>query len=267
MEGWIKLYRKFLQWEWSDIPEMVTLFIHLILLANTSDGEWHGLAYTKGQLITSVGSLSKKTGLSVQQVRTCLNRLKSTNEITIKSTNKNTIISICKYESYQVNTSEDNKQNNEQTNNQITNNQQTNNKQITTDKEYKNVKNIEKENIKEKDATGVATNEQRLMARKENFLNELSQYVAVYGDKTIRDFANYWTEANRSNTKMRYEMQPTWNTAMRLATWARREKPESTTQQRTGKTAPMQAFENMMQKFAGQQKPQTTEDIDFETIG
>ena len=38
-------------------------------------------------------------------------------------------------------------------------------------------------------------------------------------------------------------------------------------QNKNGKVAPMQAFENMMQKFAGQQKPQTTEDIDFETIG
>lgn len=125
-------------------------------------------------------------------------------------------------------------------------------------------RNKKENNIKEKVAAEAATNEQRLQERKNKFMSELAQYVAVYGDKTIRDFANYWTEANRSNTKMRYEMQPTWNTAMRLATWARREQPESTPQRRTGKTAPMQAFENMMQKFSQQQK---TEDIEFETVG
>jgi len=248
MEGWIKLYRKLDEWEWADNPGMVTLFVRLLILASPSGGVWHGIGYQKGQLITSVDELRKKTGLSTQQVRTCLNRLKSTNEITIKSTNKYTIVTICKYESYQANINDDNKQNNKQSNNQLTNNQQTNNKQITNNnnKNVKNVKNIEKEINKEKDATVVATNEQKLMARKDVFLAELSLYIGMYGEQTVAAFADYWTEPNRTYTKMRFEMQPTWDTARRLATWARREKPAQQTTSGNGKLAPKEALRRMV---------------------
>ncbi|MBP5386920.1 MAG: hypothetical protein J6Y97_05995 [Prevotella sp.] len=37
----------------------------------------------------------------------------------------------------------------------------------------------------------------------------------------LSQFADYWTEPNRSNTKMRFELQRTWSTALRLARWAR----------------------------------------------
>ena len=273
MERWIKLYRKFLEWEWSDVPEMVSLFIHLILLANTSDSVWHGIEYKKGQLITSIDSLSKKTGLSVQQVRTCLNRLKSTNEITITSTNKNTIITICKYESYQANTNEDNKQNNEQINKQITNKQQTNNKQITTDIEYKNIKNIrniKEENKEENVAADAATNEQKLCDRKEKFLNELAQYYTTYGKETVKAFADYWTEPNRSMTKMRFELQPTWNTKLRLSTWARREQPAQSAgtarqQSSNGRISPAQALKDLRAKY-GKQLENNTEEAQFELL-
>ena len=36
----------------------------------------------------------------------------------------------------------------------------------------------------------------------------------------IREFFDYWSEINRSCTKMRFEQQPTWEVAKRLATWA-----------------------------------------------
>lgn len=38
----------------------------------------------------------------------------------------------------------------------------------------------------------------------------------------IRAFFDYWSEPNTSGTKMRYEMQKTWNLAGRLRTWERR---------------------------------------------
>ncbi len=38
----------------------------------------------------------------------------------------------------------------------------------------------------------------------------------------IRDFVAYWTEPNKSQTKLRWEMQPTWDTKRRIATWFRR---------------------------------------------
>ncbi|MDD6541755.1 MAG: DUF6291 domain-containing protein [Prevotella sp.] len=61
-------------------------------------------------------------------------------------------------------------------------------------------------------------------ARKEDFYNSLVQFVPTYGRDLIRAFFDYWSEFNRSQTKMRYELEKTWQTSRRLATWAARDK-------------------------------------------
>lgn len=142
MEGWIKLHRKLVEWEWHDMPEMVSVLLHLLLLANHEDSVWHGVTICRGQLVTGRKELSKITGISEQTVRTCLNRLKSTNEITIQSTNRYSIITICNYDKYQILEDVDNQQTNQQTNQQLTSNQPTTNQQLTTNKNEKNEKNI-----------------------------------------------------------------------------------------------------------------------------
>lgn len=130
MKGWIKLHRKLKTWEWYHKSEMVHLFIHFLLSANHDDGTWQGIEIKRGQFITGLNALNYETSISVQTIRTCINRLKSTNEITIESTNKNSIVTICNYDDYNDLIVETNKQINRQTNKQLTFNQQTtNNKQ------------------------------------------------------------------------------------------------------------------------------------------
>ena len=138
MDSYIKLYRRFLKWEWADTPNMVSLFIHLLLLANYEDKEWHGVTIKRGQLVTGRMALAKIVGISEQQVRTCLARLQDTGEISLESTNKFTIITICKFDSYQQSEKAEQPTNNQQ----ITNNQPTNNQQITTPKESKEIKKV-----------------------------------------------------------------------------------------------------------------------------
>ncbi len=135
--GWIKLHRRFLSWEWFTKPDMVSLFVYLLLSANREDNEWRGVLIKRGQLLTSVASLSANTGISVQTVRNNLNRMKSTNEITIKSTNKYSIITICNYERYQIADALC-EQTNEQTNEHSIN-KQPNNKQEYKKKRIKNI--------------------------------------------------------------------------------------------------------------------------------
>lgn len=130
---YLKLYYKFLEWEWHDNPNVLSLFIHCLLKANRTDNNWQGITIKKGSFVTSYENLSKLTGLSIQQVRTALDKLKLTNEITYKSTRQYSIITVNNWNEYQ----EDNKQ----VNKQITNKQQTNNKQITTIRECKECKN------------------------------------------------------------------------------------------------------------------------------
>tara|TARA_R110000796_G_C14521492_1_gene430915 strand:+ start:338 stop:988 length:651 start_codon:yes stop_codon:yes gene_type:complete len=132
-KGWIKIHRQITEWEWYNEPNTFRLFLHLLLKANHKPIKYRGTTIDVGQVMTGLDVLSKDTGLSVQKVRTSLERLKLTNEITIKSSNKGTIIQIVKYVDYQVVT------------NEITNKQQTDNKQITTNKNVKNVDNENKE--------------------------------------------------------------------------------------------------------------------------
>lgn len=136
-QGFIFLHRRFLDWEWYGEPNMVALFIHILLSANYEAKRWKGIEIERGQFITSLQSLSDAIGVSVMKVRTCLKRLEETGEITTKTTNKYSVITICKYDSYQSQNSDANKQ--------ITNNQQTDNKQITIKQQSNNNNIINKE--------------------------------------------------------------------------------------------------------------------------
>lgn len=123
MEGWIKLHRKFLSWEWYDDNNVKVIFIHLLIVANHADQKWKGITIKRGQRLTSLAHLAKEVNLTVQKTRTALNKLKSTGEITIKATNQNTLITIVNYDLYQL---EEAKTTNRITNKR-TNEQQTNN--------------------------------------------------------------------------------------------------------------------------------------------
>lgn len=143
MNGWIRLHRKFLEWEWFKVDEMVKIFIFLLLSANHQDGKWQGIEIKRGQLITGINSIHQKTGISHQTIRTCLKRLEKTGEINKQSTNKYSIITICKYDEYQDSEQATNKQ----TNKRITSNQQATNKQLTTNNNNNNDNNKNKEII------------------------------------------------------------------------------------------------------------------------
>ena len=147
MDGWIKLSKKLLSWEWFDKSEMVHLFIYCLLNANFEPKKWHGITVERGSFLTSLTTINRQTGISQRTLRTCLDRLKSTNELTIKTTNRYTLITICKYDSYQVDTLESDKQNDMQNDNQLTNKGHANDKQPTTTKEYKEYKKNNKEII------------------------------------------------------------------------------------------------------------------------
>ena len=133
MEGYIKLYRIFKQWEWYTEPNMVLFFIHCLLRVNHSEGNWKGYPIKKGEFISGRKQLATETGLSEQQIRTCIKKLESTNELTIKTTNKYSVFSLNSWEKYQLGKS---------INQQIPNEQPTINQQVTTNKNVKNVKNI-----------------------------------------------------------------------------------------------------------------------------
>ncbi len=140
MDGFILIHRKLLEWEWYSSANDTRLFIHCLLKANWKDGKFKGTVIPRGSFVTSVNSLVEETGLTIQQTRTALTHLKSTNEITIKTNHQFSIITINKYNDYQL----DNTQNNKR----ITNEQQTNNNnRININKEI-NKETISKDIVK-----------------------------------------------------------------------------------------------------------------------
>lgn len=101
MNGWICLHRRLLEWEWYSDINATRLFLHCLLKANHKDKKWQGKVIPRGSFITGRNVLADETGLTVQQIRTALDKLKSTNEITIKATNKNSLVTVVNYGFYQ----------------------------------------------------------------------------------------------------------------------------------------------------------------------
>lgn len=122
--SWISIHRKFIDWEWYQNDTVMRLFLHCLLKANWQDKNWQGQEIKRGQFVTSYRKLSVELNISTQKIRSALKKLKATQEITLKTTNCYSIITVNKYNEYQKNNTPNNKQ--------ITNEQQTDNKQITT---------------------------------------------------------------------------------------------------------------------------------------
>ena len=148
-QGYIKLFRQIVDWEWYDDIPTCRLFIHLLLKVNHVDRNWQGKKIERGSCITSFASLNAETKLSVEQIKRALKNLQKTGEIKKISTNQNTLIIVTKYDDYQCFANVDNKQttNEQQEDNmQKTNEQQTDNKRTTTNNNVKNIKNDKNNN-------------------------------------------------------------------------------------------------------------------------
>lgn len=212
--GYIKAFRAMLKWGWyKDVP-CCKLWLHLLLCANYEPCVFEGKAVEAGQLITSYASLSEGSGLTVQQVRTALTKLKKTGEITVHTNRHYTLITIPKYSLYQQT---DNRQitDNQQTDNKpITDQQQTDNRQITTMKESKKARKQESKKViapdrEERFSKSVANAVSDWLAYKterregykpvglKSLLTEIEHQVQQHGDQAVCDvirlsMANNW---------------------------------------------------------------------------
>ena len=126
MDGWIKLHRKITEWEWYKDTNTFRLFLHLLLKAQHKETKYKGETIKSGEVVTGRKILAQELALSEAQIRTSISKLKSTNEITTKSTNQYSIITLKNWKLYQT----------EQPTNQLSDSQQ-----IATYKNEKNEKN------------------------------------------------------------------------------------------------------------------------------
>lgn len=103
LNGYIKLYRKLVKWGWYQDSVVKSLFLHFLLTASFRDFVLMGKSFKAGQLITGRKKLAEELNFSERQIRTAMEKLKSTGEVTYETTNKFTIVTVVNWEDYQSN--------------------------------------------------------------------------------------------------------------------------------------------------------------------
>lgn len=101
MDGFVKIDRKILEWEWWHDINTSRLFIYMLLRANWKEGKFKGIVIPKGSFVSSIPKLSIETDLTQREVRTAIEHLKTTGELTVKTTNKYSVFTIKNYCIYQ----------------------------------------------------------------------------------------------------------------------------------------------------------------------
>ena len=102
MSGFVKIFRSLKEWEWYDDHNATRLLVHLLLSVNYEDKKWKGIDIPKGSMVLSWGTLSDETGLTVKQCRTAMSKLESSKEVARKVTNKYQLVSLVKWEKFQI---------------------------------------------------------------------------------------------------------------------------------------------------------------------
>lgn len=139
----IKLNRKIKNWRWFCDVNTAHFFIYCLLSANWKDGYFKDKKVERGQFIRTYANMSAESGLSVQNIRTAIKHLISTQEITVNLTGNGRgatlVITVVKYDEYQ----QTNMKDNTFPNNQLTTNQHESNNQSTQIEEDKNERSKE----------------------------------------------------------------------------------------------------------------------------
>ncbi|RKD73654.1 DnaD/phage-associated family protein [Sinobaca qinghaiensis] len=149
-EGWIKLHRKLMEGETfqklTAVQKLIAIYI--ILNANHGPSIWHDkyknidVKVDTGELVTSRSKIMKDwfggdKEITEQKIRTALKKLEREGFLTIEATKYYTKLKVVNYSIFQHAESKNNLSNNHS----LTNYQPKDNQLVTTNNNYKNVKN------------------------------------------------------------------------------------------------------------------------------
>jgi hypothetical protein len=206
MEGWIKIHRQIKEhWIW-DNSMYLKAWLGILLTVNHDDkkiliqGEL--IECKRGQSILSLAGWVRCFGKrwTMQRIRTFFELLKKDQMIITEGLRKTTRLTVCNYDNYQFEQQAKNKQR--------TSKEQADNNEITTNKN-------EEERIKNE------KNEEELRRRIQIFKDSIFLFKNQYSEIILKTFFDYWSEMNKSKSKMKFELQQTFEISKRLATWKR----------------------------------------------
>ena len=101
-DDYIKLSRKMLEWEWYKNEHTKNVFIHCLLKACWKDIKYQGKVIKRGSFTTTYSKMANELDLTEREIRTAITHLKTTGELTVKTTNRNSVITVKNYDLYQV---------------------------------------------------------------------------------------------------------------------------------------------------------------------
>lgn len=96
--GFIKLPRVIREWTWYGKLNTRAVFLHILLGAAWEDETVRGIKIRRGQFATTVPELATENQLTIQQVKTALAHLKSTDDITVSVQSKISVITVNNYD-------------------------------------------------------------------------------------------------------------------------------------------------------------------------
>lgn len=99
--GFVKIYRSILDWEWYDDINTTRLFLHLLLTVSIEKSQWHGVDIERGSRVSSYAILARETKLSVKQIRAALSHLETTGEVARTKYPKFTVFTVVNFDTYQ----------------------------------------------------------------------------------------------------------------------------------------------------------------------
>ena len=98
----VKLFYDILDWGWYSDTNTFRVFMHILLKANYQETEYKGHKIPAGSCVFGRKAWAEELGMTERQIRTAIDHLKATNEIAIKTTNRFSIISLVKWDFWQI---------------------------------------------------------------------------------------------------------------------------------------------------------------------
>lgn len=195
--GWIKLYRSIKQhWIFPKGKALTNLEAWLLILLEVNHSSqkvqlgYDIIECKRGESINSLDTWAKMFHWHKSKVRRFFKLLEKDSMIVLNVCQKTTHLTVCNYETYQGDRIKDET---------IVKRKRNDGETIATPN--KNDKNV--------------NNEKELL-----FKSEILKFNSEYDSKMLDDFFNYWSEWNKSQTKMRYQIEKTWDLNRRLKRWS-----------------------------------------------
>ncbi len=193
--GFVKLPRSILEWEWYDHPDVIRMYIHLLIKVNYAPAKWRGIDILEGEHISSISKLSNQLMMSEFKVRESLSKLEKSGVLKKTTTNKFTKLKLIQLGTPDKSVDLTHKQ----IQNQTSDKPQTNQKQTTTNKNNKEKREIEE--------------------RKEFFKNEIQKFSNFFSKDHLDGFYDFWSVENKQTGRLKFEEENKWNLEVKLKSW------------------------------------------------